>query len=165
MNARSLLALVLRLGGLLLTWQVLSYVATYGWMVYHSMFQGREGSLSLMPGALLHVALAYLLFFHADRLVRLAGIPDEPLSVPTPADGGDTFRLLLRVAGALVIAMAIPDLVGDGLGRILVTPRRPPALWIDLGAALLKLAIGLYFLRGGDRVVRFAYGDPPPASP
>lgn len=67
------------------------------------------------------------------------------------------FRLLIRVTGAFPVAWVIPELVGHGMLRVMVYEFRHQDVWCVVIPGFVKLAIGIYFLRGGGLIVRLAY--------
>ncbi|MBT4496340.1 MAG: hypothetical protein HOC74_01385 [Gemmatimonadetes bacterium] len=165
MKSEYAIALVLRILGLLMAFQAVALVPMTVWWVFSEPFEGMATFSRLLPqviGFLLSLALAYLLFMHGGRLARYVVPDDEQLDFGNmPLESADTvpvFRLLLRVVGALAMAWSVPELAGQGFARVTVYQFGPQHVWTQLVPSLLKFAIGLYLLRGGNLLVDLAYG-------
>jgi hypothetical protein len=164
MKSEYVVALVLRILGLLLAFQAVMFLP-YLIMTF-------SGALSEDPaiwshiwpqviGLSLSLAAAYLLFMHGGWLARCVVPEDEQLDFgDMPLENADTiplFRLLLRVVGAFALAWSVPELAGQGFASIKVYRFSSDQVWTQLVPGLLKFVIGLYLLRGGDHLIRFAY--------
>lgn len=166
MKSEYLLALVFRLMGLLLGLQSLAYIPSMLWAA--TLFAPGDSSLQrhMLPqvlGFALSLLVAFVLLRHGRYFARRLVPADEHIHLPGHVAGADSqavFRLLVRAVGALVVALAVPELVGQGFGRITLHPLSLPPPWLELTPGLVKLLIGIYFVKGAPHLVDFAYGAP-----
>ena len=171
MKTEDILALVVRALGLFLGLQALAFLpglilAAVGAQAGESETQ-RLIMTSLL-GMLMSLALAFLFLRRAHYFTRQLVKNDEPATesvdlaglTPHHADTTPVFRLLLRVSGAVLVALALSELTGHVVLRGMMHPMGFPPLWIESFPGLAKLAFGVYFLKGAPHLVDFAYGEP-----
>lgn len=165
MKSEFVMALVFRILGLLLGLQAIAFIP--GVMLAASMPLSPESTigshiLPQMLGLGLSLIVAYVLLRHGCWLARRIVSADEYLELANVAiEKADTipvFRLFLRIVGALVVALAIPELAGHGLGHVMIYKMSNEQVWTQIAPGAVKLAIGIYLLRGGPHLVHFAYG-------
>ena len=168
MKSEHLMALIFRVLGVLLGFQALVFIPVIGWTLVQAQTEGGDLGALVAPqaaGFAFSVAGAYVLFRHARWLARRAVPGDEALDCGEmsleDADSEPVLRLFLRVAGAFAVAWALPELAGHGLGRIAMYQFTHYHVWTEMAPGAVKLAIGLYLLKGGPHLLRFAYGVGP----
>ena len=168
MKSEHLLALVFRILGLLLGLQALAFIPAMGWALAQAQVEGwdaRTVAVSQVAGFALCMAGAYVLFRHGRWLAQRVVPGDEALVLGGmslgEADSEPVLRLFLRVAGAFAVAWSLPELAGHGLGRVMVYQMAQYHVWTEMAPGAVKLAIGLYLLKGGPHLLRFAYGVGP----
>ena len=166
MKSESVIALVFRIAGLLLAVQSLAFIPSVLMATTTGTFRTEPTWPYVLPqvfGLVSGLIAAYVLFRHGRWLARRVVSEDEHLEVADMsagrADTAPVFRLFLRILGAFVAALAVPELVGHDFGRVM----QYPVIWSQIAPAVVKLAIGVYLLKGGPDLVRFAYGSESPS--
>ena len=164
MKSQHLLALVFRVLGTIFLFQIFVLIPTLGFSLALPSPSGMGGWFSIGPqiaALFLSIIGAYVFLFHALRLAERVVPCDELIGAPEggvkDADSVAVFRLLLRVVGAIAVAWAVPELVGQGFGSVKLFRVTTQHVWTAFLPGVVKLSIGLYLLRGGDQVVQFAY--------
>ena len=170
MKSESVIALVFRIAGLLLAVQSLAFIPSVLMATTTGTFRTEPTWPYVLPqvfGLVSGLIAAYVLFRHGRWLARRVVSEDEHLEVADMsagrADTAPVFRLFLRILGAFVVALAVPELVGHGFGRVMLDQMQYPVIWSQIAPAVVKLAIGVYLLKGGPDLVRFAYGSESPS--
>lgn len=166
MKSEYLLALIFRLVGLFLGLQALAYIPST--LLTATVFAPGEFSFQshILPqffGLASSLLVAFVLLKYGRDFARRLVPPDEHIPMPAPTVGADSqavFRLLVRAVGVLVLALAVPELVGQGFGRVTLPPMALPPSWAALAPGLVKLLIGIYFVKGAPHLVDFAYDEP-----
>jgi len=166
MKSQYLLALAFRLLGTMLVFQTLVLIPMVGFSLAQPSPGGGSGWTHIGPqiaGLVLGSIGACLFLFRARRLAERVVPDDERIDVQgaarEDADSIAAFRLLLRVVGAIAVVWAIPELVGQGMGYVVVRRVMLQHVWTSLLPGLIKLSIGIYLMRGGARVALLAYGS------
>lgn len=165
MKSEYVMALVFRILGLLLGLQAVAFIPGMMWAASMPLSAESATWLRMMPqvlGLVLSLTVAYVLFRHGRWLARCIVPEDEHLELAgiavERANTVPVFRLLLRVVGALVAAWAVPELVGHSFAHVMVYQIGRQQVWTQIAPGVVKLAIGVYLLKGGPHIVRFAYG-------
>ena len=166
MKSEYVMALIFRILGLLLGLQAVAFIP--GIMLATSEpFSGGSPTWPLVMtqvlGLVLCLPVAFVLFRYGRWLANLVVGEDEHLELAgvavETADTLPVFRLLLRVVGAFVVAWSVPELAGHGFGHVMLYQMSGPQIWTQIAPGVVKLAIGVYLLKGGTHLVRFAYGS------
>ncbi len=166
MTSRDLVTLVFRILGILLGLQSVNAAIAWAMMAFQPP-HGIESQMPYLPplfaGLVLSAAGALVLFFQARRFAGVV-VPEKENAVAqsislTSMDEASVFTLFLRITGAFAIAWGIPELAGHGMMQINISFGRPDNLWTVMTPGLVKVAIGIYLLRGGSHIVRLAYRD------
>ncbi len=130
----------------------------------------REGqsyiALSLGLAFTLSVAAALLLFKYADGVAGAVVSSDERIETKgwdDPSVQRGIFQLAVRVIGAACVAWAVPRIAGQAAGELIVYWPQWLHLTRQVLPGLVGLAVGVYLLKGGDILVRLAYGPQVPA--
>ena len=168
MKSEYLMALIFRILGLLLGLQAVAFIPGIMLATSEPFSIGSPTWPFVMPqvlGLVLCLPAAFVLFRYGRWLAKLVVDEDEHLELAgvavETADTLPVFHLLLRVVGAFVVAWSVPELAGHGFAHVMVYQLGGPQIWTQIAPGVVKLAIGVYLLKGGTHLVRFAYGSQP----
>ncbi len=164
MKASAILSLSMRLIALLLGIHAIVYVPMIGW----SMAQLLSHEPSQWPNIasqasafILSLVAACLLFRYADPLTAKFVSSDEEIDIRGLNDlskSQDMFQFALKVIGAVCVAFSIPQIVGQGIMRIMLNPSFQMQLWSYIVPGYILLGVGVYLLKDGRFLMGLAYG-------
>ena len=124
---------------------------------------GRAGevgpSLAMVGFPLVYCISAFILLKYPARIAARLAPQDAPIHICTAKEWqSQTYRLCLRVVGAVVLVRGIPQLL-----QVLVQiayhhrpARLGPYAWGQLVSAIVYLALGIYFIGGAPLIARIA---------
>ena len=171
MKTTTALSLGTRLVGLVLGVRAFVYLPMIVWGLMDVADNPKRWPHTLSMGLayVLSVAAAWLLFRYADVLAaRFVSCRDEIglIRHEDPSIHRDILQLALRIIGAVCVAFSIPQIVGQGVLRMVTYSSFQTQLWSHLVPGIISLAVGVYLLKGGALLVNLAYGHKPdePAS-
>ncbi|NOX97717.1 MAG: hypothetical protein GXO98_06655 [Nitrospirae bacterium] len=163
MKSTTALSLGMRLVALVLGVRAIVYLPTFGWTLRRLADEPKQLPFAVSMGMAiaLSLAAAWLLFRFADRLATRFISSDDEIGLKgydDPSVRREVFQLALRIIGAVCIAFSIPQFVGQGIVRIVTYSSFQMQLWLHLVPGIISFCIGVYFLKGGELLVRIAYG-------
>ena len=163
-SAVNVFAIGVRLLALFMAIHAIAYLSVIGYFLSHLLGEdaARHWPNAVSQGLafVLSLLAAFLLYRYAEPMARKFAPADEAPGHPQGgvASGRETFCLALKIIGGVCIAFSVPNIVGQGILRIMVTQSLESLLWSQSVPGVVALLFGLYLLKDGRILVDIAYG-------